>query len=230
MPGLVKVITPPVSSQLSTLANAQTECGITGSAQDALLGLLIDRASAAIVRYCGRAFGLQTVQETFRRSNRFFVDPVARHAARRDRPLVLFYDNTQTPSSVTIDAGDPLVADTDYEIDLESALMWRLSLFGQRSRWICSVAIVVEYQTGWTLPNDDAVDGVPTLPADVEQVCLALVRAGFSNQGIDPSVVMDWSPDIGRTQFAPHSSAMSMQIDSGMQAALAGYVLRGYPR
>lgn len=214
MQSLVKITAAAPTTKLTTLAAAQAECATTAD-----VSLLIDRATAAIMRYCGRAFGLQTVTETFRRSHVYWRDPLLpnRH---NNRPLVLHYAYDQVPSSVTIDGGTALIADTDYEIDLEAGMLWRL-FSGVRQRWQCSTNIAVVYQTGWNLPNDSS----PNLPADVESVCLALVRAAYNNIGVDPSVVLDWSPDIGRTQFA-RSSALSYTLDQGMRDALSGYVVR----
>lgn len=214
MDSLVKVITPPASSRLTTPAAAQAACGTPDD-----VTALIDRASAAIARYCGRQFGLQTVQETFRRQHAYFVDTWL-GGRRHVRPIVLRYAYDQTPSSVTIDGGDALVADTDYEIDLEAGMLWRL-FSGIRQRWQCSTSIVIEYQTGFALPNDEA----PDLPADLEGACLALVQNAFNYIGSDPTVSSDQTFQVGITNyFARPLSGLIM--DAGLTDALSGYVVR----
>lgn len=214
MDSLVKVITPPASTRLTTPAAAQAECATSSD-----VSVLIDRASAVIVRYCGRPFGLQTVQETFRRQHAYFIDTWL--AGRRHvQPLVLRYAYDQTPTSVVIDDGDPLVADTDYEIDLESGMLWRL-FSGIRQRWQCSTSIVIEYETGFALPNDSD----PNLPDDVEAACLALVRGAFNYIGSDPTISSDQTFQVGTTNyFARPNSGLVM--DAGLTEALSGYVVR----
>lgn len=214
MDSLVKVITPPVTTRLTTPAAAQAECGTSDD-----VTALIDRASAVVARYCGRQFGLQTVQETFRRQHAYFIDTWL--AGRRHvQPLVLRYGYGQTPTSATIDGGDPLVADTDYEIDLESGMLWRL-FSGIRQRWQCSTSIVIEYQTGFALPNDSD----PNLPADLEAACLALVRGAFNYVGSDNTVSKDQTEGVGYTMYFARS-ASGLVVDAGIADMLSSYVVR----
>lgn len=214
MQSLVKVTAPAASTRLTTLAAAQAECST-----DTDVSALIDRASAAVARYCGRAFGLQTITETFRRNHVYWRDPLV-HTRRDNRPIVLRYAYDQTPSSVTVDGGTALVADTDYEIDLEAGMMWRL-FSGTREWWQCMTNIVAVYQTGWNLPND----GSPNLPADVEACCLAIVRSAFNAVGSDPTVSREMTEGVGLVNyFARPISGLVM--DAGLMDALSGYMVR----
>lgn len=214
MQSLVKITVAPATSKLTTLAAAQTECGT-----DDDVSALIDRASAVIAAYCGRAFGLQTVQETFRRSHAYWQDPL-RAWARDARPLLLRYAHVVTPSSLAIDGGTGLVVDTDYEIDLDAGMLWRL-FSGTRQRWQCSTNIVAVYQTGWNLPND----GSPNLPGDVEAACLAIIRAAFFFVGSDPSVSLDRTEGVGELRYFA-KSASGLVIDAGIADMLSPYVVR----
>lgn len=214
MQSLVKTTVAPAASRLTTPAAAQAECGTSDD-----VSALIDRASAAIVRYCGRQFGLQTVTETYRRTHDYWRDPLL-SALRRARPLMLRYAYDQVPSSVTIDAGTALVADTDYEIDLEAGMLWRL-FSGARRHWQCSTDIVVVYQTGWNLPND----GSPNLPADVEAACLTLVRGAFNYIASDSTVSRDMTEGVGLVNYFARS-ASGLVMDAGLADMLSGYVVR----
>jgi hypothetical protein len=215
MQSLVRTTVAPTHSRLTTLDAAQTECGTSDD-----VTALINRASAVIASYCGRAFGRQTITETFRRSHVYWRDPLLTTRIRDTRPLLLRYAYDQTPSSVVVDGGATLVADTDYEIDTDAGMMWRL-FSGVRQRWQCGTSIVVAYQTGWVLPEEPS----PTLPADIEAACLALVRASFNFIASDPSVSLDRTEGVGELRYFARS-ASALVIDAGIAPMLSGYVVR----
>lgn len=214
MPGLVTVTVPPATAKLTTLATAQADLGTTSDVSS-----LIDRASATIATHCGRAFGLQTISEQFRRPTRYtYASSDTLHRLHADpKPLNLQYD-AQSIVSVTED-GNALTAGTDYEADVPAGMLWRL--YGDsRKDWYGRVTVVV-YTTGWNLPND----GSRNMPADLEDACLTLVRSAFYGQGRNPNVAMDLTEGVGRVQYWDRSIS-SMIIDQPMSDALAGYVVR----
>lgn len=197
MPGLVKVTVAPTSASLTTLAAAQAECATSDD-----VSALIARASAAIASYCGRPFGLQTVQETFR-----FQD--WRH--RRVGPLVLQYPPVAV-SSITED-GTAQTVDVDYEV--AGSLLYRMS--GVNHREWCTTPTVVTYTTGWVLPDN--------VPADLEAACLAIIRGAFNSVGADPAISVDQTEGVGRIQYFDRS-ASSLIIDAGIADLLSPYVVR----
>jgi hypothetical protein len=202
VPGLVKVTVAPSSAALTTLAAAQTECGTTDD-----VTTLIDRASAVIAAYCGRAFGLQTIAETFRLGHHGWH----RAPHRRVAPLVLQYKPAAI-SSVTED-GTALTADVDYELD--GQLLHRLC--GDfRREWFGS-PIVATYTTGWMLPG--------SVPADLEAACLALVRGAFNYIGSDPTVSRDQTEGVGLVNYFARS-ASGLVVDAGLAEQLSAYVVR----
>lgn len=203
MPGLVKVTAAPTSASLTTLAAAQAECATSDD-----ISALIDRASAAIAAYCGRAFGLQTIAETFRLGRDSWRWPTHLRVA----PLVLQYPPVSV-ISVTED-GTALAVDVDYERD--GSLLHRLSSSSYRREWYISPTVVT-YTTGWTLP--DAV------PSDLEAACLVIVRTAFNYIGSDPSVSSDQTFQVGTTNYFARS-ASGFVIDAGVADMLSKYLVR----
>jgi hypothetical protein len=62
----VTVTVPPSTTKLIALADLKAILGITDSANDALLGNIIQRGSDVIARFCNRVFVQRTIQETLR--------------------------------------------------------------------------------------------------------------------------------------------------------------------
>src|SRR5918999_2182510 len=60
----VTVTAPPSTTKLTALADLKALLGITDSANDTLLGNIIQRGSDAIARFCNRVFAQRTVIET----------------------------------------------------------------------------------------------------------------------------------------------------------------------
>jgi hypothetical protein len=58
------VTASPRTTKLIALADLKAVLGITDSANDTLLGNIIQRGSDAIARCCNRVFAQRTVQET----------------------------------------------------------------------------------------------------------------------------------------------------------------------
>lgn len=165
---MLTVITPADSHRLTTLAAIKAELRLSGGADDGFLSDLIDRASATVRRWCGRVFALETVRETFRLSA-----PVATLSLSRWSVVSIV--------SVT-ESGNTLTAD-DFEAEDGEGFLYRLSGSDQRRDWSAG-KIVVEYATGYVLPGKPG----RTLPEDVEQATLMLVKAGWFARSRDPLV------------------------------------------
>jgi hypothetical protein len=228
MPGLVAIVTPPLSAQLATLAHAKEELGVTTTADDSYIANLINRASQVIVNYCSRPFGMLTQTETFRFSGVAGTSPaswsVAPYGTPLDstfRPLIsAAYPLWKTGATAT-ENGAVLTLDTDFEIDTDAGLFFRLR-GGLRSWWGVP-KVVLSYRAGWVLPNDTPVSGVDPLPLDVEAACLSLVTAGYTARGRDPSVQMEITEGVGRTAYHPARGTGNMVIDSNLAQILDPY-------
>jgi len=208
MPGLLTVLVPPASTQLTTRANAKADLALTGSADDAYIDLLNDRASAAIVAHCGRGFGALAVAESFR-------PRCANFAA----PLILAVTPVSTISTITED-GTALAAGADFELDPAAGLVWRLSGTA-RCRWRAD-SVVVSYAAGYQLPNDSPMAGVPALPMAVQDAALALIRAAYHARGANPAIRAEQAEGAGQITYGTLGAA-PMAIGPELARQLASY-------
>lgn len=226
MPGLLTVTSSAASSRLTTVPAAKDDLGITATDDDLFIGRLIDRASAVVVAYCGRTFGSQGYQEIFRFGWEPGIGPAAMTAAPygtpinvQRKPIILQASPVTAFASIVEGTGTPLVEGTDFEADYPAGLAWRLRE-GIRSWWNVPT-VTVAYAAGWALPNDQN----RTLPSDVEDVCLALVRSAYTARGRDPNVALDWTEGLGRTQYWDRSVG-AMALDEALRTQLSPYVVR----
>lgn len=232
MPGLVSITTPPNSTAFTLLATAKGDLAVCDGTDDTYINGLIDRASGIVAEYCGWPLGKQTIVETFRFGTDFGIGPAFQQVAPygtplnvKFRPLILQYSPVVTLTSVvengvTLDPNAP-----DYEIDAPAGLIYRLRTVGNTSTrsWWNIPTVVVTYDAGFVLPGDT---GTRTLPRTIEDICLSLVRSAYLSRGFDTSVVMDWTPDLGRTQYARSGGASVMSLDNDAEQRLTQFVLR----
>lgn len=196
---MLTVIVPATSQALTTLNAVKAELGLSGTGDDAWLADTIARTSATIRRWCGRAFALETVRESFRL-------PVSTEVLSLSRwPVV-------SVVSVTED-GDTL-APGAFETEDDTGFVYRLTGSNSRRDWPAG-KIVVEYRAGYVLPgNSDR-----TLPEDVEAACIALCIRAFHAKGRDPALRSYQNPDVeSYSLLDPDKTAM---ID-GLPADVAG--------
>lgn len=119
--------------------------------------------------------------------------------------LVLTAAATSSVTGQTLSAGMNVVetvagtatwleAGTDYEIELGTLLpgdegvgrIYRLNELGNPKTWPAAM-ILVQYQAGYSLPNDTCQ--TPNLPLDLQSVCIRLVVGRYKARGRDPSLV-----------------------------------------
>ena len=169
---MIRVITPASNRALTTLEAAKLEMNIIGTAEDALLSRLIERASAIAASWCNRVFARETVEETFDLSR----PSDALHLSRW--PVI-------TPEVATMGC----VEVEEWEAGAEDGICQRL-VNDKPVPWPAT-RIVVRYTAGYVLPGetDDLTPaGYYRLPADVEAGCLALVRRLYHGRDRDPGI------------------------------------------
>lgn len=80
-----------------------------------------------------------------------------------------------------------------YDLQAAAGMLWKLDGCGYRTWFSASVA-AVEYKAGWTAPDPDGeIDQAYTLPADIEDACLMLIRRKLEQQRPD-------DPSFGRLE------------------------------
>lgn len=168
-----------ISQALTTLANVKAIAGIasTDTTSDALLELLINRASISIAGYCDRKFERASYTE--------YVPATSRQA------LLLRQWPIAAVSSIT-DEDTLLVLNTDYRLDAQDKAQgivyreqgWSGSYLvrGLTSDPAASKRIIsVTYTAGYYLPQDANYDlGAETsLPIDISMVCEQMVTESY---------------------------------------------------
>lgn len=173
---MLTVVAPATAKRLTTAARARAWLGLLPTVPtDEVLNAQIEAASQAVVDFCRRSFGRETVRETLRDG----VD-------LRD-PVLLARSPVVSALTVTLD-GTLLVAATDYEV--ESGILYRLG--GSRRMTWCGL-LTVQYTAGYALPEESN----PTLPASVERAAILVVGAYCSAAGRDPTVKSESVEGVG---------------------------------
>lgn len=166
---------------LARLDVVKRDLGISGGADDAYLGDQISAASAAIETWCNRRLAQEELSDSFRL-------PVGGRAVE---VLSLAVYPVAAIASVTED-GTALVA-ADYELDSATGFLWRLDGSDNRRCWPSGAKIEVAYTGGYEL--------LATLPREIEQACLSMVRRNWFARRRDPLVKAEEVPDVLRQEF-----------------------------
>lgn len=185
---------------LTTLDAAKAELGVDGTADDARLTRLIDRASAAIVSYLGRDLA---------RSDAIVMDVMPASPCPR-LCLPLYPDVAVNRVMYGASVLDP----ASWSVDARNGILFLPPLCH-------AMPVAVEYTGGYALPGSDA----PTLPADIEGACLDTVRALWTSTGPgarDPMLRSESIQGVGATSWLdPQAGAGG--LPPGVAAALAPY-------
>lgn len=156
MQSILTVTSASNTYDLTVAATVKTELGISGTSEDAKIETWIHQASAIFAVECNRVFAQETVSEQFRNTGGGWVGPIA----LQRYPVASI-------TSVTEDDDDALSA-SDYELDAETGLLWRLDTSGYRMLWCARKKIVVVYVGGYQL--------LTTLPQEIERAVIDYVK------------------------------------------------------
>ncbi len=176
MQSIVTVTDAASSYDLTTLANAKAELGITDSASDVALRRYISSASVAAANYCDRVFVVETVSEQF-------IPPQC-YPYYSGEILQLARFPIIAVTSVTED-DTVLVEDTDFSVDYKTGRLVRLASDGVSISVWPIVSITVVYSAGYT-----------TTPADLEDAVIRMVTQRYSAKGRDSSLRSEEIPGV----------------------------------
>ncbi len=175
MRGIVTVVAAAELTAITTLQAVKDELGIADSSQDERLQRMIRGATDKARAELNRVLPRETVSEAFRAGPEYGGDAPPAALSLSRWPVDASADFT-----VTVDGTE--LASSDYELDVQSGLLWRLSC-GLRCGWRFASAVVA-YTGGYAMPGSSIV----TLPADIEDGALALIRSRYAAMGRDPSL------------------------------------------
>lgn len=164
------------SYDLTSVATVKTELSISGSTYDTQLTSYVHVASAAAAQYCNRVL----VKETIR--DRFDIDfPRLRFGG--EKSLQTSRWPVATISSLT-ENGTTLVKDTDYLCDLPTGVLTRLDTNGDPTTWGQS-PVIITYDGGYA-----------TIPADLEDAVIRMIRARWFAKDRDPFTRQESIPGV----------------------------------
>ena len=174
---ITTVTTAASSYDLTTLEAVKAELGLTDAKNDAVLKRYIAGASAAAAQYCGRVFPLEAVEDQI-------------WPARAGSPLSSAFEKLQLsrwPVTEILSLTDDGVAkdeDADFVVDRASGLLTRLDGSGRQCRW-GSAPKVVSYKAGYG-----------TIPADLEDAVIRMVKGRWLARGRDPNLKSQDIPGV----------------------------------
>jgi len=195
MKSILTVTSAADSHDLTMLATVKGELGIASSVQgnDGQITAWIHQASGIIASECNRVFARETVSEQFRPNRSMDVLSLTRYPVS---------------SISSINENDEALAATDYEVDKESGLLYRMSN-DNRTCWQYG-KIVVVYIGGYDIPVE--------LPQPIERACILLVKQMRSSATRDPMLKSQevpgvlsqafWVGDIGNNSLPPEVSSL----------------------
>ena len=171
MESILRVTSAATTFNLALEGDVVAECGII---DEDYVTRNLPRVSAAIATYCSRVFARQTYEETFRL---IYRDDVVLNQF----PIV---------SITSIVEDGVALAATDYEADLASGIILRLS----SDELICWQArkVVFTYIAGFLLPGQTGAN----LPHEIQMAVFETMRAMSSALTRDPEVVSESIPNV----------------------------------
>lgn len=192
MDRLLTVVTPAASRDLTALATVKTQLGISGSASDGLLSSLITSASKAAANKCNGELIYEVVSEQFR------PYPFLGAPSLSNLPTYIHLRRLPVAAVQLVTEDDvALVEGTDYEIDAQRGKITRLYndlAYGWRFR-----KLVIQYGGGYVFPDSG---GSPrTLPEDLEQAVIEIVKDMWFAANRDPLVKAENIPGVREVQY-----------------------------
>jgi hypothetical protein len=200
----VTVTVPPSTTKLIALADLKALLGITDSANDALLGNIIQRGSDAIARFCNRVFAQRTVIETL-------PGPGGQLLKLKFSPII-------TLTSIALD-GETVDSDTYTLTEPDAGIVFCESCWAYTGH---KYSYAATYTHGYNLPE---MTGNDTIPPDIQQAALELCKGMWLARQRDPTVTMESVPDVYTVQYGGqgNSGALVGALPLNVQELLLSY-------
>lgn len=210
MNSTLAVTTPADVTALTTIERVKLELSITNSDDDDLLSAKIDDATSDIAVRVGPSLRRETVTETF------YPD---RGPGCADK-LILRRWPVASIASVTVD--DETVDSTEYRVDGETGLLYRLSTDGYPCRWLFYKSLAVGYTAGYLLPGEANRD----LPPSLEAAAIELVGSYWASRGRDPAVMEEENVGVARFRYWVGAVGTVGDLPPGVMAKIAPFAKR----
>lgn len=182
----VDVTTPAASRAVNTLAECKLELGIADAdvSKDVWLDSAREAAGQACERYCGVAFALETVEETF------VEPPMLFHG---DGPMTLQLTRAPVVALTSLTRNGVALDPTRYKVFKSTGLIYH-GANGMYSAW--SLPVVATYEAGYAIAN---------MPPLLKRCALMLVVQWYATKGRDQNIIRERIFDIREVDYGPQS-------------------------
>lgn len=207
MRSLLRVVTPPSSSMLTTLDAVRDELGNYDPLSAARMQRLIREASGLVSAFMDCRLAKARYEETFG-SPTLCVQAGWRHTS---------------PLTLSVLPVVQIVAVVSGGVTHDASLV-TVGADGQLAGWWGRGATVVTYDAGYVVPGQASLSVSSTLPADIERACIDTVVALWHRAGRgDPMIRSESVEGVGSTSYLDPASGPAAALPPTAVAALASY-------
>jgi len=193
------VVTPAASIDLTVLATVKMELGITDTENDEWLQTKITQSSQAIASACGRTLAQETVADHFNLGWRSCDEALILSRF----PVTEIVSLTESNQDLSADQYDFATNGLLFRASGDARIAWN----GGR--------IVVTYTAGYEL--------LTTLPFDLEQACLLLVKQNYFARTRDPLIKGVAIPGVSTYDYWVGGVAQGGGMPPEVQTLIARY-------
>lgn len=176
---ITTVLEAASSKNLATLADVKAELSITGGQEDSLLNRYIASASVAVGQYCNRVFAAETVKDEIWPDREWYSFQVA--GSMHDVHLSRWPVITMT---TVVENGKTLTDPAYYRVNQETGIVTRMDQNSYPRDWL-AWPLSFTYRAGYE-----------TLPPDVVDATIRLVKARYVAKGRDPFLKSETIPGV----------------------------------
>lgn len=205
MNSILSVTSAAATTRLTTLETVKDELAIASAEHDAILARKIDEATSDIEAHIGRVLRREQVSQTF-----WDCDAALKY-------LVLDRYPVASVTSITLD--DEAEPSSEYRLDGDRGLLYRLDSSGYPSAWTWTKALVVVYVAGYLLPGETGRN----LPPALESAAIDLVASYWLARGRDPLIKAEDVPGLGRIDYWVGAVGRAGDLPPGVMAKIAPF-------
>jgi hypothetical protein len=202
------VLTPATTRDLTLLATFKDDWDVTVTTDDGFLARAITRCSAAALKFCNRAFAIETVQDR--------IDLGARRGMVVNRQNVLQLSRWPVASitSILVD-GKTLTEGVDFITHATVGQLSRIDSSGDAINWRGRIVTVV-YIAGYVLPGQDPTAFPSTaapIPPDLEDAVGRMVYTRYAERQRDPLIRSEKAEGVYSVEYLTPSGAGNLSSD-----------------
>ena len=202
-------------ASLISIAEYKVWAGITGTAQDAVLTVLVDAVSMEVRRWCDRNLtdGFESKERT------------ERYDGNNEQTIQLKEWPTASVAEVRIyqaDGNYDTLDSTTYRIDEDSGVLSRIdpktgrfpvTAFGTVN---ATFSVQPWFDQGWQNVSVRYTGGYATIPADLKMACYRLTDLAYAARGLNFGIQ---SESLGQYSYTNMDQAKTTEIKASLMAA-----------